>query len=668
MEEIRLMKGNEAIAEAAIRYGCDGYFGYPITPQSEIMETLMELQPWKTTGMVVLQAESEVSAINMVYGGAGCGKSVMTSSSSPGVSLKQEGISYIACAELPCLIVNVMRGGPGLGTIQPSQADYFQAVKGGGHGDYRLIVLAPSSVQEMADFVALGFDLAFKYRTPSMIIADGIIGQMMEKVILPPYRPRRTNDEIRQQCPWATLGKPDNRERNVTTSLALEAEEMERRNLRLQAKYKEIYENEVNKLEETEKYEKSQLPESGYMTKEEYDDFIISNQIPTREGYTFVYQYERNYDEESSEFTETVTLSSTEIIYLTAYNSTDEGGLAHDLKHIWVEEEDSFVINVTAIWTANTYTVEYNANLPREENGYVVDASGVVTGSISSQSFTYDVPANLPAVNTYKLVGWTQVGWNTAEDGTGVDYLYANDGCVGVRNITSVNGAVVTLFAKWEQNRYTLHFEDLSGENTGAYEIEDRTIVYDTRLTLNDLIFNDKPLIELTFNTTEGYWEEFVGWKYVYDGNVSERTYTNDQEILFALAAFFAVDLKVINLTETEAIVLSNQPINVDFNEEAEVLKQGMRYHNIPSVTKSPTKENVNKFLNLIKDIENRSGKAHIHCKAGADRTGMYAFIYKMLKGIGTLAGNEREWLEHGHNTKLYPDLRNWAKNFVKTF
>ena len=184
MEEIRLMKGNEAIAEAAIRYGCDGYFGYPITPQSEIMETLMELQPWKTTGMVVLQAESEVSAINMVYGGAGCGKSVMTSSSSPGVSLKQEGISYIACAELPCLIVNVMRGGPGLGTIQPSQADYFQAVKGGGHGDYRLIVLAPSSVQEMADFVALGFDLAFKYRTPSMIIADGIIGTIPQIIIL----------------------------------------------------------------------------------------------------------------------------------------------------------------------------------------------------------------------------------------------------------------------------------------------------------------------------------------------------------------------------------------------------------------------------------------------------------------------------------------------------
>ena len=162
-EEIRLMKGNEAIAHAAIRCGADGYFGYPITPQSEILETLMELKPWETTGMVVLQAESEIAAINMVYGGAGCGKAVMTSSSSPGVSLKQEGISYLAGAELPCLIINVMRGGPGLGTIQPSQADYFQTVKGGGHGDYRLITLAPASVQEMADFVGLGFELAFKY-------------------------------------------------------------------------------------------------------------------------------------------------------------------------------------------------------------------------------------------------------------------------------------------------------------------------------------------------------------------------------------------------------------------------------------------------------------------------------------------------------------------------
>ena len=185
-KELRLMKGNEAVAEAAIRAGADGYFGYPITPQSEIIEYLMEANPYETTGMVVLQAESEVAAINMVYGGAGCGKKVMTTSSSPGISLKQEGITYIAGAELPCLIVNVVRGGPGLGTIQPAQSDYFQAVKGGGHGDYHLIVLAPASVQEMADFVDLGFELAFKYRNPVMMLSDGAIGQMMEKVWLEP--------------------------------------------------------------------------------------------------------------------------------------------------------------------------------------------------------------------------------------------------------------------------------------------------------------------------------------------------------------------------------------------------------------------------------------------------------------------------------------------------
>ncbi|MDR1980283.1 MAG: 3-methyl-2-oxobutanoate dehydrogenase subunit VorB [Tannerellaceae bacterium] len=244
-EEIKLMKGNEAIAHAAIRYGTDGYFGYPITPQSEILETLMAETPWETTGMVVLQAESEVAAINMVYGGAGCGKRVMTSSSSPGISLKLEGISYLAGAELPALIVNVMRGGPGLGTIQPSQADYFQTVKGGGHGDYRLITLAPNSVQEMADFVALGFDLAFTYSNPAMILADGIIGQMMEKVVLPPFRPRKTEEEIRQESPWAALGKPASRKPNIITSLELDPSIMEENNNRFQAKYRRVEEREV---------------------------------------------------------------------------------------------------------------------------------------------------------------------------------------------------------------------------------------------------------------------------------------------------------------------------------------------------------------------------------------------------------------------------------------
>jgi 2-oxoglutarate ferredoxin oxidoreductase subunit alpha len=245
MEEARLMKGNEAIAHAAIRYGTDGYFGYPITPQSEILETLAAEEPWKTTGMVVLQAESEIAAINMVYGGAGTGKRVMTSSSSPGISLKLEGISYIAGAELPCLIVNVMRGGPGLGTIQPSQADYFQTVKGGGHGDYKLVTLAPSTVQEMADFVALGFDLAFKYSNPAMILADGIIGQLMEKVVLPPLRKRKTEDEIIAESPWAANGKKANRKRNVITSLELDPAIMEQRNIRLQEKYAEITRKEV---------------------------------------------------------------------------------------------------------------------------------------------------------------------------------------------------------------------------------------------------------------------------------------------------------------------------------------------------------------------------------------------------------------------------------------
>ena len=244
-EEIYLMKGNEAISHAAIRLGVDGYFGYPITPQSEILETLMAEAPWKTTGMVVLQAASETASINMVYGGAGCGKAVMTSSSSPGLSLMQEGLSYIAAGSLPCLVVNVMRGGPGLGTIQPSQSDYFQTVKGGGHGDYKMVTLAPASVQEMADFVDLGFQLAFKHLTPVMILTDGVIGQMMEKVKLPEYRRRRTEDEIRKQCPWATLGKTPDRKPNIITTLELDAHAMERINLNLQEKYKKIEETEI---------------------------------------------------------------------------------------------------------------------------------------------------------------------------------------------------------------------------------------------------------------------------------------------------------------------------------------------------------------------------------------------------------------------------------------
>lgn len=246
MGELRLMKGNEVIAEAAIRCGCDGYFGYPITPQSEVMETLMLRRPWEETGMVVLQAESEVSSINMLYGGAACGKKVFTSSSSPGVSLMAEGLTYLAGAELPCLVVNVVRGGPGLGTIQPAQSDYFQAVKGGGHGDYKLIVLAPASVQEMNDFVDLGFELAFKYRNPAMILSDGVIGQMMEKVELSDYKPRWTEEEIEKlNGSWATTGKKANRERHVATSLELDSARQEIFNHKLQAKYRSIEENEV---------------------------------------------------------------------------------------------------------------------------------------------------------------------------------------------------------------------------------------------------------------------------------------------------------------------------------------------------------------------------------------------------------------------------------------
>ncbi|MGQ8336706.1 3-methyl-2-oxobutanoate dehydrogenase subunit VorB [Sunxiuqinia sp. A32] len=259
MGELRLMKGNEVIAEAAIRCGCDGYFGYPITPQSEVMETLMAREPWDETGMVVLQAESEVASINMLYGAAATGKKVMTSSSSPGISLMAEGISYIAGAELPCVIVNVQRGGPGLGTIQPSQADYFQSVKGGGHGDYKLIVLAPASVQEMNDFVELGFQLAFKYRNPALILTDGAIGQMMEKVELAEYIPRLTDQEIDTRYGnWATNGKKPNRERNIITSLEMESDKMEANNQRLQDKYIQMEAEEV-------RYETFQCEDADYI-------------------------------------------------------------------------------------------------------------------------------------------------------------------------------------------------------------------------------------------------------------------------------------------------------------------------------------------------------------------------------------------------------------------
>lgn len=239
------MKGNEAIAHAAIRCGADGYFGYPITPQSEVLETLAKLKPWETTGMVVLQAESEVASINMIYGGAGAGKRVFTSSSSPGIALMQEGIAYMAGAELPGVFVNVQRGGPGLGTIQPSQSDYFQATRGGGNGDYNVIVLAPNSVQEMADFMDLAFTLAFRYRNPAMILSDGVIGQMMEKVVLPPQKPRRTEEEVIKECPWASTGRTPNRAPNIITSLELKPEVMEVRNLHLQEKYATIKEKEV---------------------------------------------------------------------------------------------------------------------------------------------------------------------------------------------------------------------------------------------------------------------------------------------------------------------------------------------------------------------------------------------------------------------------------------
>ena len=231
-----LMKGNEAIAEAAIKAGCRFFFGYPITPQNQIPEYMSKRMP--EIGGCFLQAESEVAAINMVYGASGAGARVMTSSSSPGISLKQEGISYMACAELPAVIVNMVRGGPGLGSIQPAQSDYFPMTKGGGHGDYKLIVFAPDSVQEAVDLTYSAFDTADKYRTPVVILGDGMIGQMMEPVEMP--------EEIAElpEKPWATTGCAKG-ERRIINSLYIEPDVMEKVNLRLQEKYNTIARNET---------------------------------------------------------------------------------------------------------------------------------------------------------------------------------------------------------------------------------------------------------------------------------------------------------------------------------------------------------------------------------------------------------------------------------------
>ena len=234
-----LMKGNEAFGRAAIQAGCHYFFGYPITPQSELPEYLSRELP--KVGGAFVQAESEVAAINMVYGAGGSGTRVMTSSSSPGVAIKQEGITYCAGAEVPCVVLNVMRGGPGLGTIQPSQSDYYMATKGGGNGDYRTPVFAPASVQEAVDMIIEAFDVADLYRTPVMVLADGMIGQMMEPV---DFDKERKTREIPQKT-WATTGTKGQRKPNVINSLYLQSEELEQHNLKLEKKYKAIEENEV---------------------------------------------------------------------------------------------------------------------------------------------------------------------------------------------------------------------------------------------------------------------------------------------------------------------------------------------------------------------------------------------------------------------------------------
>ena len=236
--EKELWKGNEAIAEAAIRAGCDCFFGYPITPQSEVPEYMSVHLP--KAGGVFVQSESEVAAINMVYGAAGAGKRAMTSSSSPGISLKQEGITYLAGAEVPCVIVNCMRGGPGLGTIQPSQGDYFQATRGGGNGDYRTLVLAPSNVQETVDFMQEAFDIADQYRNPVMVVCDGLIGQMMEPIEWRPV-PKRTLPPK----DWAACGRYGRSHHNVINSLYMAPEDCDDHNRHLDEKYAEITKNET---------------------------------------------------------------------------------------------------------------------------------------------------------------------------------------------------------------------------------------------------------------------------------------------------------------------------------------------------------------------------------------------------------------------------------------
>lgn len=236
MTKKRLIRGNQAIAEAAVRAGCKGFFGYPITPQNHIPEYLSERLP--EVGGVFLQAESEIAAINMIYGAGATGKRVLTSSSGPGISLKQEGISYIACAEVPCVIVNMMRGGPGLGGIRPAQEDYLQATKGGGHGNYKVIVLAPSNVQQAAELTMLAFDLADKYRNPVMLLGDGLIGQIMEAVKLP---------EKKKELPeksWA-INTDKDRSRNVISSSIPDPNELEKHNKKLVDKYKNIESNET---------------------------------------------------------------------------------------------------------------------------------------------------------------------------------------------------------------------------------------------------------------------------------------------------------------------------------------------------------------------------------------------------------------------------------------